>query len=320
MEVFLKRKERRNTLNLLMPIRSKKLNILNKSAFTLVELLVVIAIVGLLSTIVLVSTSGLSSQASVTKTLAWARSINSALGAEAVGIWNFDEGIENTCPDGKDACDISGWNNHGIMYNFVSPQGYVDTTPSGHGSALSFDGVDDYINLGNATSITTPDILTVEGWIKTTNTGSSVMFGMSGIGFGPWSSDRLIIYADIGIAHNTRNFNAPASLRDNKWHHLVFILPGKSQTAINDSKAYVDGIEMSVYSTVATGPQSSRTACDIGGKTGSFYFTGSIDEVRAYSAALTSSQIKSQYYTGLDRLLTKGFIDEQEYRERLALK
>jgi hypothetical protein len=44
---------------------------------------------------------------------------------------------------------------------------------------------------------------------------------------------------------------------------------------------------------------------------------GFIDEVRIYATDLTASQIESQYYAGLDRLLAEGQISEQEYGQRL---
>jgi prepilin-type N-terminal cleavage/methylation domain-containing protein len=89
---------------------SKMLNFLDNryKAFTLIELLVVIAIIGLLSSVVLVSTSGLRDRAEITKIMQWAKSLNSLLGSQAAGIWNFDEGVMDSCSDDKDACDISG--------------------------------------------------------------------------------------------------------------------------------------------------------------------------------------------------------------------
>jgi len=46
------------------------------------------------------------------------------------------------------------------------------------------------------------------------------------------------------------------------------------------------------------------------------YFHGLIDELCIYSEALSSTQIKANYYAGLKRLLAKGRIDEQEYKDR----
>jgi hypothetical protein len=50
------------------------------------------------------------------------------------------------------------------------------------------------------------------------------------------------------------------------------------------------------------------------------FFDGSVDEARIYNTALTASQIQSQYYVGLNKLLAKGLIDETEYQQRLAVK
>jgi hypothetical protein len=43
-----------------------------------------------------------------------------------------------------------------------------------------------------------------------------------------------------------------------------------------------------------------------------------IDEVRIYSAALTASAIRGQYLAGLDKLLAKGAIAEENYQQRLS--
>jgi hypothetical protein len=48
-------------------------------------------------------------------------------------------------------------------------------------------------------------------------------------------------------------------------------------------------------------------------------YKGLIDEVRVHNAVLTISQIQSQYRAGLNRLLAKGLINGQEYRERLIV-
>jgi prepilin-type N-terminal cleavage/methylation domain-containing protein len=110
------------------------------TGFTLVELLVVIAIVGLLSTIVLVSTSGLREQAEIAKTLQWAKSIDSLLGADAVGIWNMDE---NPASQGTIIKDLSGWGNNGTFN--TGEVGVNKSMPGVVGNAISFDGVDDYV-------------------------------------------------------------------------------------------------------------------------------------------------------------------------------
>ena len=49
-------------------------------------------------------------------------------------------------------------------------------------------------------------------------------------------------------------------------------------------------------------------------------FKGILDEVRIYNEAISSSQIRKNYYAGLERLLAKGEINGEEYKEKLVKK
>ncbi|MFA5714890.1 MAG: hypothetical protein WC998_04065, partial [Candidatus Paceibacterota bacterium] len=44
---------------------------------------------------------------------------------------------------------------------------------------------------------------------------------------------------------------------------------------------------------------------------------GKIDEIALYSAVVPTSQIKEQYYLGLNKLLSSGGISLSEYRENI---
>jgi len=69
------------------------------------------------------------------------------------GIWHFDEG------NGSIAYDSSGNNNHGTVYG-------ANWTTGVNSTALIFDGLDDYVNLGNPYSLAINDDITVEAWMK----------------------------------------------------------------------------------------------------------------------------------------------------------
>lgn len=69
-----------------------------------------------------------------------------------ISYWKFDEGIGTIATDLVDA-------NDGEIYGATWTSGIV-------GSALSFDGVDDYVYVPDKENLSTPYELTVEVWIK----------------------------------------------------------------------------------------------------------------------------------------------------------
>jgi hypothetical protein len=84
-----------------------------------------------------------------------------------VGYWNFDEAGGTTAYDGSD------YGNDGTLYN--NPAWTAGAPAPGGGSqgtALQFDGVDDYVDCGNDVSLNpgTSDF-TWEGWFKTSSNG-----------------------------------------------------------------------------------------------------------------------------------------------------
>src|SRR5262245_9330812 len=76
-----------------------------------------------------------------------------AYAGDLVGYWNFDEGI------GLTAIDLSGNNNTGVLSN-----GPLWTDGKFNG-AVSFDGVDDYIEVAHSASLNITRELTVSAWI-----------------------------------------------------------------------------------------------------------------------------------------------------------
>ena len=71
----------------------------NLKGFTLIELLVVIAIFGLLVSVVVVSTSSARKKGSEAAGRQFSATLQHSLGADAVGMWSFDEGSGTTAKD-----------------------------------------------------------------------------------------------------------------------------------------------------------------------------------------------------------------------------
>jgi prepilin-type N-terminal cleavage/methylation domain-containing protein len=286
-----------------------------KKGFTLVELLVVIAIVGLLSTIVLVATSDLSSQANLTKILAWARSINSTLGLDAVGIWNLDE---NPASQGTTIKDLSGWGNNGTLN--TGETGVNKSVSGVVGNAISFDGVDDYMNCGNNTSLNITSAGTWEVWLKINSKSSNAEIFDKFTGY--YNGYRLFCRSSDGVwlqaGNGTGTINSPnipvSRLPDNVWHHIMITKDGSG------FKIYHNGIlynSNSITNNITANTKSLVVGYNNYNDGDGRFFDGFIDEIRIYNIALTTAQVQASYYVGLNILLAKGLMEESEYWQRL---
>jgi len=292
---------------------------MKNKAFTLLELLVVITIIGILSSIVVVSMSGSTDSATIAKGKAYAQQVHALLGANAVGVWNFDEGIVNTCSPTQDACDISGYNNHGT---FVGDTKYVDSDIEGY--TLSFDGSGDYVDISNKNNfkLTT---YTIEAWIKPISVSgqhgifstfyykaSQMYYGytfrqydaglqVANVNGGGWGVDQQLAVSGI-ITINT-------------WTYAVATYNGITATI------YKNGVQMGQGTTTAPTFNDEELhgeiACMDQSVGFSNFFAGFIDEVRIYSEALPATEIQKHYVQGLNKLLVNQAITKAEYDQRM---
>jgi prepilin-type N-terminal cleavage/methylation domain-containing protein len=284
--------------------------------FTLSELLVVIAVIGLLGSIIFAITQDAGEQGKIAKGLYFSQHLHNSLGSHAVGIWTFDEG------SGTTANDTSGWGNNGTLVN--SPTWRCATTdtnytPSGQGCSLEFDGTNNFVNFGNNMSLRITDNLTIEFWSYSTKESSRGDYQpMVSTSLSPYSSgggwhivkdDRLLFRVrkqDNSAYGGAFIAVAPAI---NQWIHIATVFQAPN------AYLYVNGVLVNSNNTGYTSIYPNNLNVYAGmSEQGVFY--GLIDEVRIYATALTAFQIQSQYYAGLERLLTKGQINEKEYQQR----
>jgi prepilin-type N-terminal cleavage/methylation domain-containing protein len=287
----------------------------NKS-FTLIELLVVIAIIGLLSSVVLVSLRGAGEKTQIAKGLDFNNSIQNTLGVDAVGIWDFDEGSGTTINDS------SGFGNNGTLSDSLAWRcASTDSnyTPSGQGCSLNLDGASNFVEISPSQDFAAGN-LTISAWINADDftqwRGLLFIYEIA-------SSDYFIIRNDgtklqllIEDGDITEINLATPVLEINKWLHVVFVQDGTAW------KFYKNGKKETLTGTNG-GYGTSHLAVNVVrigySSWPSYYFNGFVDEVRIYETALSSAQIQSQYYTGLDRLLAEGLIEKEELEQRLII-
>lgn len=280
-------------------------------AFTLIELLVVIAIIGILSSLIVVSMSGVTDKATIAKSQVFSNSLRNSLMLNLVSEWKFDGNTNDTW----------GTNNGTVSSSPVVTPNCVS------GSCYYFDGVDDYISIPDSSSLDITDAITLEAWVNIAslqNTNYEYIIRKTAAEPNQGTLYGLLMgYSNAGARfflwteNNAGCVNAVdsvGSLALNKWYHLVATYDYISHV----SRIYINGVLDNTNSANATGKirVNANTLYLSNRVDGTLYFNGLMDGVRIYSAAMPSFQIKEQYYAGLNNLLISGSINKNEYIER----
>ena len=221
--------------------------------------------------------------------------VNSGL----VGYWDFDE------MGGTTARDKSGNGNTGTLgggtaaYRPSWSQG-VQPLSGGKpgGGALKFDGVDDWVDAGNGTSLNINPPITYTAWIKPHDYGGAVIYyfltkgsGSSGINFGiSRISYGSIPAKSLLLFNGSFSVYTPSAITFDVWNHVTFTNNGTV------TKLYINGVEM------ASGSQTLINASGINqliGKRSDYgNYGGLIDDVRIYNRALSEAEIRYLYNQG----------------------
>ena len=212
---------------------------------------------------------------------------------------SFDNNSE--IGDSSTVCrDVSSYGNNG---SFVNGSTGTWTTDGKWNGAMSFDGVNDYVDCGNA--IIPQTNFTVGAWINkaaTTDFHDIISQWKSGTPNrfeftfdGP--NNRMIIH----ISGNNKAHSSVNSIGAG-WHYVIATREG------GFIKIYINGLQDGVGTDSTTIEQGANLL--IGTYSIGYFFNGSIDEVRIYNRALSPAEVHQLYLSNL-----RKFNESQWYFE-----
>ena len=195
-----------------------------------------------------------------------------------VAEWHFD----------GDAKDSSGNGNDGVIHGAT----FIDGIS---GKALSFDGIDDYVNYGNDESFDQTTDFTYEAWVKRAGDFGSIqnILAKNSISTNLYGAPTWFFGSSNKVAFVVQNIaiigSSNTAITDTNWHYIAI-----TRDSYDNWKWYIDGnLDGSVVNTIKVVPNSKNVY--IGTGHDNWLYNGLIDEVRIYNRALTANEIQANY-------------------------
>jgi len=201
-----------------------------------------------------------------------------------VAYYDFNEKVGET--------DSTIFDNNHLTTGVLQSTLEIDNPIFQYDKSISFDGVDDYINLGaNHDEWWKNNITTISAWVYPLDTGIGYIMASREDNKGAYS-----VYIGSGNVYSVRGTygqTGVAGLTVNEWNHVVVVF--------NDTfnvDTYINGVLEYHDTTLFIANWDPSDSVYLGFReagSGSHHFNGSIADVRIYDEALNDSQIKALY-------------------------
>lgn len=206
---------------------------------------------------------------------------------DLIASWRMDQ-VQDRSSGGKYTPDSSGGIGDGLI---VGPKLHSEGRVS---NALSFDGTDDYIDMGSHF----PDLqypITLTAWVRTEGESDHVNQNVVWVGSGEFSE-----FIHIGLKFGKPSIESrhgdaiviygSEPINDGKWHHIAGVFLSENKRLL-----YSDGKLVAEDDRPAAKPRLLNLQIGRNGRRdkAASYTRGSVDDVRVYGAALSLIDIRA---------------------------
>ena len=211
--------------------------------------------------------------------------------------------------------------NNGTAYN--SPL-VLSGSSCVFGKCLQFSGASSCVGITDSNSLDIQNAITIAAWIKTSSTAQQVIIQKSANNthVDPYRLYALLVNSTFrprfslstGVAASQIALVGNTSLSLNEWYYIV----GTWQSGSN-ARIYLNGKEDYLGGMVFAGPigVNNEPLRMANTPTNVERFYGNIDDTRIYNKMFTTAEVKQNYVAGLNSLLSKNLISNEEYKEKL---
>jgi len=277
----------------------------NNRGFTLIELLTVISVIGMLASVVLVSLQSARDKGRVASGIIFSTNMYRVWGADALGIWNFDEESGDALDGGAKSLNLSCVGTCTRNSNI---------RPTSSGSSLDFSTE---INQGSDTNYLDSGSInqnlsggyTTSVWIYLSDKTAAGMayvvyprlafMNFAAAGFGTPSQ----IYIGPRTSSHLTGYLLSYATPIAKWIHFSISYDGS-----NNLRIYIDGKlnQTVVVGAAILGTTAQQVTIGNEGASSLHFIKGLMDELAIYNSVLTADAIQNIYAEGIARHTLAG--------------